>query len=492
MTGRQKRLLSLLFSAAAALAFSLVFYAFNTPLGPSIGSDNAMYLTMGTALARGYAPYTQIFDHKGPLLFAVQCLPQALSGGYSTLFVFLQETLVLFCCLRVLAAVARETGAPEALLQLVYLALTCSLTGGGNLSEEYTNLPTLLGLLAALRCFGRRPDHQPRALFRPALLMGLCACCCFLMRANNALPLCLLAADLALGLACSRQFAALGACAAGFTCGLLCAFLPVLVWLMSRGAVSAAFYGAILHNFMYAGTGDGRSRLGMLLHDGYGQIALLCLLLACLGALALGRKRRPLLAFGFLCAAAGGLMAAFISHKFYDHYLMIAVPLAVTGAGLLLGMLAGKPRVLRGASLAAALLCVLWLSVKGVQTDAWRRQEAADLPQFTADAQALYARVPEAERDRFMAYRVEPRWYVVTGALPCMRFYFLQETLAEANPAVMDEIVQTFETRPPLWLVIYYDRPFSPPYDPRVAEIFRDRYDFVDAAGTYQLLRLKE
>ena len=53
MTGRQKRLLSLLFSAAAALAFSLVFYAFNTPLGPSIGSDNAMYLTMGTALARG-------------------------------------------------------------------------------------------------------------------------------------------------------------------------------------------------------------------------------------------------------------------------------------------------------------------------------------------------------------------------------------------------------------------------------------------------------
>lgn len=38
----------------------------NTPLGAAIGSDNAMYLTMGTALAKGWAPYVDVFDHKGP------------------------------------------------------------------------------------------------------------------------------------------------------------------------------------------------------------------------------------------------------------------------------------------------------------------------------------------------------------------------------------------------------------------------------------------
>ena len=102
------------------------------------------------------------------------------------------------------------------------------------------------------------------------------------------------------------------------------------------------------------------------------------------------------------------------------------------------------------------------------------------------------AQVPEDERDRFMAYRVEPRWYVAAEALPCMRFYFLQEVLAQADPAVMDEIVQTFETDPPRWLVIYYNRAFNPPYDARVAAIFETNYEFVDAAGQYQLLRLKE
>ena len=112
MTDTRAKQRGWLFGAAAslllALAFSLVFYAFNTPLGPSIGSDNAMYLTMGTALANGYAPYTEIFDHKGPVLFLIQWLPQALSGGYSTLAVFVQEVLVLAGCLLLLRAIAGE------------------------------------------------------------------------------------------------------------------------------------------------------------------------------------------------------------------------------------------------------------------------------------------------------------------------------------------------------------------------------------------------
>ena len=67
------------------------------------------------------------------------------------------------------------------------------------------------------------------------------------------------------------------------------------------------------------------------------------------------------------------------------------------------------------------------------------------------------------------------------------RFSRLEEQIM-----VMDEIVQTFETDPPRWLVIYYNRAFNPPYDARVAAIFETNYEFVDAAGQYQLLRLKE
>lgn len=488
---KARQALSLLLSLALATAFALVFYRFNTPLGASIGSDNAMYLTLGTAVARGYRPYADVFDHKGPLLFVMQAIPQAIAGGYSTLAVFVMEVLSLFACLRVARRIALRLGAPSLLVQLAYLALTCPLADGGNLTEEYTGLFTLLGLLLALRAFGGERQLTSRELTWHAAGMGAMAALAMMLRANNALPLCAFTLGLAVYMVGRRAFAGLGRCALGFTLGLLAAVLPVALWLAAQGVLGDAFYGSILHNFLYAETGTA-SRMGMLLHNAYGHIALALAALSCAGALAL-RRRAPGLALALVAGAAGAGYAGFISHKFYTHYLMLGTPLAVMGLAALLGAAARRGVRLRRA---AAVLCLAGVAASawagGVQAVVHGNEGYEDYAAFAADAQALYALVPPEDQDSFLAYRVEPRWYVATGALPCMRFYFLQEILAQADPAVMDEIVETFETDPPRWLVIYYNREFSPPYDPRVAAIFETEYEFVDARGAYQLKRLKE
>lgn len=491
MSGRVKKAfgLNVLLAFLMAFGYMLVFAYNNTPLGAAVGSDNAMYLTMGTALAKGYAPYVDVFDHKGPLLFAFQGLPQWVGGGYNLIAVFLQEVIALFACLMVVRALAEELSCPPILAQFVYLAMTCAFMDGGNLTEEYTNLPTLLALYMALRVFGRGEIGEK--LFLPAAGMGACAATAFLLRANNALPIFALVAVLALGLLTTRRFEQLGQCAAGFTLGLLAVFLPVLLWLAAKGAFSAAWYGAIIHNIMYADSGTG-DRFAALFTTSYGHMATVVAAFACVGALIVWKKRRaPLLAFSMLAAAAAGGLAAFLSRKFYIHYLMLGAPLAAVGAMVAAGAFS-KPQAKKAAAVLLTACCALWLGVNGYTANQTRLSENADWPQFIADAQALMNQVPEDERDHFMAYRVEPRWYVAAKALPCMRFYFLQEILAQANPAVMDEIVETFESDPPHWLVIYYNREFAPPYDARVAEIFKTKYEFVDAAGQYQLLRLKE
>lgn len=482
-------LLGILISFILSVSFALIFYFCNTPLGPSVGSDNAMYLTMGTALAQGYAPYVQIFDHKGPFLFLIQWLPQVIGGGYSLSAVFMQEVVVLFVCLLVLRAIAVELNVSKVCAQLLYLAWLCAFCDGGNLTEEYANLPTLIGLYMALRVFGRRTLPRDDQVFIPAAVMGACAMSAFLFRANNVLPLMAMILVFAVGMAAARRYAALARCVWGFLLGCGVVLLPVVIWLTAQGALREAVYGAIVHNMMYAET-NGRSRLGMLLHSGYGHAALLMAACACAGALALYKRRGAwLLALSMVAGAAGGGLAAFISHKFYDHYLMLGAPLAAFGGAALLTLFEGRRG--RAAVCTLAFACCMWLGVKGVETNEWRLSEREGLDAFYDDAQALMAQVPESERDRFMAYRVEPKWYVAAEALPCMRFYFLQEILAQADPAVMDEIVATFEADPPLWLVIYYNRPFEPPYDARVAAIMQERYAFVDAAGQYQLLRLK-
>ncbi len=477
-------------SFALALLFALIFYAFTTPLGPSIGSDNAMYMTIGTALANGYAPYTEIFDHKGPLLFVLQWIPQALSGGYSTLAIFVQQTAFLFVCLLVIAKIAKRFSVPALPVQLAYLALICAHVGGGNLTEEYTNLFTLLGILLMLITFEDGVLTDIKGLFIRAALLGALTALCFLTRANNALVLCAMTLGIALMLGIKGAYAALLRCAGGFIVGLAVAFLPVVLWLGANGALSESIYGSIIHNMMYSETG-GISRIQTLLHTSYGHTALLMAGISFLGAL-LMVKRNKALSLALAAGAAAGLLAAFISRKYYAHYLILSVPAAVVGLCAMVSFAARmKKRIGMGAALFVLLISVVWLGMKGAETNRWRLSEREGLDTFIVNAQELYAQVPEEERDQFMAYRVEPRWYVAAEALPCMRFFFLQEILAQADPAVMDEIAAEFETDPPKWLVIYYNREFYPPYDERVAEIFASRYEFVDARGQYQLLKYK-
>ena len=198
-------------------AFALIFYTCNTPLGAWIGSDNAMYLTMGTALAKGYAPYSEIFDHKGPLLFVLQMLPQLFTSGYSTLAVFVQEVLFLWAGLLVLRRMAGRLGIRALAVQLVYLAVYAPTLDGANLTEEYANLFTLIGLDTMLAVFGEGVSREgEKKLFAPALVMGVMTMLCFLTRANNALPLAGAVGALAAYLLFTRRFAGLGRCAAGF------------------------------------------------------------------------------------------------------------------------------------------------------------------------------------------------------------------------------------------------------------------------------------
>ena len=487
MTNRKKWARDALISLFLAAVYMLIFAYNNTPLGAAIGSDNAMYLTMGTALARGSAPYTEIFDHKGPLLFLLQMLPQAVSGGYSLTAVFIQETLVLFACLMMMRAIAKELDVCPWAAQLVYMAMTCAFMDGGNLTEEYANLPAICAIYLSIRYFGREEPEDK--LFLPAMGMGVCVMAAFMLRANNMLPIAALVLVLAVGLLITRRYAQLGQCAGGFVTGMLAVTVPIALWLAAKGALREAWYGAIIHNMMYAESGTG-DRFASLFTTNYGHMAIALAAFSCLGAGVVYRKKhRTMLAAAMLAAAAAGGLAAFLSRKFYIHYLMLGAPLAATGAVSLMTAFREKRRVAAG--ILAACSCI-WLCVQGVQANDLRLSERQGLDQFTQDAQTLMAEVPQGEREHFMAYRVEPKWYVAAKALPCMRFYFLQEILAQADPAVMEEIVAAFESDPPHWLVIYYNRAFEPPYDARVAEIFETKYEFVDAAGQYQLLRLKE
>ena len=481
-------------SLVMAILFALIFMGSNSPLGPAIGSDNAIYLTMGTALKEGYAPYTEVFDHKGPVLFIIETIPQLFTDGYSTLAVFTMETLFLWGCLLVIGTIARHFGVIGIPAQLLFLLFLAPVIDGGNYCEEYSNLFTLLGALLLLCTFDKEnPPQEGKAYFVPALLFGAAFMVSFLIRANNILPMAGMLAGCAIWLLIEKRFAVVGFCAAGFLAGCAAAAVPVALWLHSQGALSAAIYGAFIHNMMYAETGT-ISRVHMLLHDSYGHWAITMAAMACLGGIAHAcYRRKPMFLLAMVLGAAGAGYAAFISHKFYTHYLMVSAPLAAVGMAMALGCFRNKGVRLPVIYTAAVIaFFAFFMGQNAVRENAERAEQHAVFVELKENTDALLAHVPEDEHIEILGYRTEPKWYVAAKAMPYLKYYFLQEILGQADPIVMDEIVEALNSDPPKWLVIFYNRPFGPPYDERVQKIFAEQYEFVDARGEYQLLRLKD
>ena len=191
MTARLRRpaLALLLWSALVLLPCSGTspLYAFHD------WTDANTYLTMGRGLLAGAVPYRDLFDHKGPLLYAVYALGAALDpGGFAGVFCLqcLSLALTLYGVYRLALCLGSEPvpallcacALPLFLLSAGVYYLPDALDYGGGSAEEFClplfslslwltvreEKPGGWALLALAALAGRLP--APR---RPALAAGL-------------------------------------------------------------------------------------------------------------------------------------------------------------------------------------------------------------------------------------------------------------------------------------------------------------------------------
>lgn len=480
-------------AAFLSITFGLLFLTSNSPLYRTYGGDSAIFVTLGRALLSGKVPYVDIFDHKGPMIFFINAFPQLFSRTVTAVWV--QEVVLLFFSLLLIARMTGRMGLRFALpAQLVYLAFFGLLIDGGNYTEEYCNFFTLLGLST---CVDYTFAKRDSASWVHGLVLGLSFSLCFMTRVNNALGVSALTVVFALALGWQGDGKGLARNALSFLIGCVLVFGPILLYLGLHDALDAFYYAAFEHNLLYAGVED-YSRKRMLLSDPYGDHAMICAGLCALGAVCAALTDPKTRSLRVLCIASVGFAAAsagsaFISHKGYLHYLLPGALSAVMGAMLLERAFEKESR--RAGGLAAAALCAYALSIGlPAQKSAARAAEEAEWTSegFEEQSLELLSHVPVDERDDILGYRVEHKWYVVTDVVPARRIFFMQEILGQANPAIMDEVVEMMRTDPPKWLVMFYNRPFSPPYDARVVEIIEARYEQVATNDYNQLLRLKD
>lgn len=124
---------------------SMALMAYNTsPFIDRIGEDSGIYLLIGKYLLKGRTLYIDFFDHKGPIIFFINYLPQIFVNG--TLGVWIIETICMSISSILLFKISSKLlkNNFSLLISLVYILISVFLMNSGNYSEEYANIFNVL------------------------------------------------------------------------------------------------------------------------------------------------------------------------------------------------------------------------------------------------------------------------------------------------------------------------------------------------------------
>ena len=420
-------LLCVICAALALLAASTC-----SPLyAASFWPDTNLYFTIGRGMVQGLAPYRDLFDHKGPLLFLIYAAAAGLCDT-GMIGVCLLEVLSLTAALFIGYKTVCLYGEGHLTLLAIPMqaaAVCCSraFTQGGS-AEEFC-LPALaLGLYAALRLlgFGRTCAHPGRLL----AAFGAATGWVFLIKYTDCglffgLGTCLLA-----GALCSGGLRAGLRAAAAMLGGFVLMLLPVLAYLLAAGALEACIDAYFVQN-LSSYSGQAMSLPGHILN----ALAYLrtqsaanpfVAVLACTGCVfcaaeALAR-RRGLAAT--LCAPLGAgllLLLCYWGEMAHPYYALVFAALCPLGL-CPLGLLAPRIRLHRSVSAAlcaAAAAAVLPVCLTLCQAAPLRAVRREDMPQ------TVFAQIMRGEEAPTLLdlTSLDEGFYVAAGIVPTCRYF---------------------------------------------------------------------
>lgn len=362
--GQNARVLAYALLVAAAVLFFCSKSSFGYPIND--WSDANIYFTIGKGMTRGQVVYRDLYDHKGPLLYALHALCALISFRDFT-GVYLME--VCFAALfltgvhRLMVLYGARRAAWLAMPVLALLIYASASFAQGDSAEELC-LPLMVwSLYGVLRHFRRGGGRMPA---RALLWQGMLAGCAFWIK----FTLCGVHAGLFLALlvhpAARRDWRGLWRSLGWLIAGFALSTLPWVIYFGANGAVRD-WLGVYLYDnlFLYSEASGLVQRARAMLQCGWEWVrdnpfCALCVF-GGLGWFAWKRPCRERLAV-WLAALAGalGVFAGGKSYPYYGLALAALVPLGLIPLALALESRLARlsRRALTGCAAALAAVCV--------------------------------------------------------------------------------------------------------------------------------------
>lgn len=461
--------------------FNAIVSTTTSPIISTIGADSGIFLTIGRSVAEGNSLYVDIFDHKGPVLFFLNAIPQIFIKG--TLGVWLVQTIFLIITVLLMIKICDVLMESKIkyLVPLIYFIYILFTFEGGNLSEEYSNLFCIIGLYVFVKYYSEKFDFKNKYPF----ILGSCFMAVALIRVNNAAILVSVVLTVLLILLYRKEYKKITTSIVNFILGSLIVFLPISGYFLVKGSFYDFMYATFLYNFKYKGNGFIENITDMFKYSNLFRLIIIAfILISIINIVILALKLKYELSVFVLINLIVTIVAISVGGKAYLHYTTIA------SIGFMFNIiLAFKYWRILSNKLIIIISSVLVVVVLGgllYHKTNKLKIEKMDSDRYKQEAIELSKDIPKGES--LLGYNIPAKWYYISDLLPSNKYFTLQDWWASFDPSINNHLNDYFDNNPPTWVVT---ENINDILNNHVKSFIENNYELVDENESGQLYKLK-
>lgn len=461
----------LLIRAGIWIALSFLFlFLFSYSTSPfyaaSWGHDSAVFQIIGKGWIEGYIPYLDSFDHKGPLLFALDAVGYIL-GGKNGLFALQCVFMAAFLEVSYQTFRLFLGWKPSIFLPAVMLIILGRTFDEGNLTEEWSLLFLAVSFYFLIKWLKKYSEGEREHPPLYAFIYGACFACILFLRVTNAIGICCCVFIVAVFLIKDRKWKNLLQNIGMITCGALLVVLPFCIYFQVKGCLYDMWYATILFNLSY----------GMdNLWDMKMKISLILWAMAALSAVYwwLFRKR-PEPYMGMLSALLTGFLL--YHSRGYEHYYMILCAYLPLYVYMVYGLWLEKKRLWVG-MFVLGILGQMGVTALGLPQKLDRQARLTADEAMNRSFDDIISQIDGEDKESVIFYNMEAQAYLYTDIQPVLKYFTHQDFHASISRETKEDVMRQFEEKKPEWIIVEIDQEDEPVIENEEMKMFlQDNYE---------------
>lgn len=285
-----------------------------------LGVDSSVFVYMGKMMQKGYVPYKDFFDHKGPLMYFIQWFACVITPD-SWFGIWLMQFIHVFIAGFFSYLTARLITKNKIVIYLAVLIsyLFCPYSmflDGGNFTEIYALPWVSSSLYVFLRYFKLKSFS-----FYEIIIVGIGFIATFLLRVNM-IATWTITIVVFVQMCIKKEWKNIGKCIGAFFIGVSIILIPTLIYLLATNSLKDMFDCYILFNFIYTSSDGGFLAFIKSIKNAFERLRPVNLLLI----LSLFYKKKTIVYWASWCAFVVSLLMCCISGRSYPHYFISLLP----------------------------------------------------------------------------------------------------------------------------------------------------------------------